>query len=234
MSTEVTTTITISVRELVEFVFKEGDLFGSTASILSMQEGIQVHKKLQVDAQEQDEKYLVEIPLKGLFQYESIRFQVTGRIDGLSIKNGVYFVEEIKSTIIPLDSISESSFPVHWAQAQCYAFMYAKENDLPKMNVILTYYQKETGAIRKFTKPFSVQALEKFFYDILANYAKWVFLDAKWKSIRNASIHNMSFPFNTYRKGQLELIESVQSATENGDVLFAQAPTGIGKTMGVL
>ena len=42
------------------------------------------------------------------------------------------------------------------------------------------------------------------------------------------------FPFPSLREGQRELIENVYTAVKNGERLFAEAPTGIGKTVSVL
>lgn len=44
----------------------------------------------------------------------------------------------------------------------------------------------------------------------------------------------LSFPFSELRPGQDEIISSVRSAIEDGEKLFIQAPTGMGKTAAVL
>jgi DNA excision repair protein ERCC-2 len=226
--------IPISIREFVESIFRQGDLCYTNSLQNVMQEGIQVHKNWQSIQKKQDGTYSSEIPLYYEYHHDDIVFQFTGRMDGLVVRENQYYVEEIKSTVLPLDSISEESFPTHWAQAKCYAFMYAHEKKFSKMNVIVTYYQKETGDIRQFTKAYLYETLHTFFHSLVQVYEKCVMQDLQWEWKRNASIEQLSFPFSSYRKGQEELIESVQDATSNGDVLFAQAPTGIGKTMAVL
>lgn len=226
--------VSISVRELVETVFLEGDLFTNKSFVKSMQEGIQIHKKVQTYQKENDDEYIAEYSLSYDCELNNIRFHLTGRIDGVTVKNGSHFIEEIKSTIIPLDQISEESFPIHWAQAKCYAYMYSVQKKLAKANVSLVYYQKETGEIRRFTQSFLLESLNKFFTETLDLYSKWASRETQWEIIRNESIEKMKFPFMEFRDGQLDLIESVQNSTQNGDVLFAQAPTGVGKTMAVL
>ena len=226
--------VSISVRELVETVFLEGDLFTNKSFVNAMQEGIQIHKKVQNDQKEADEKYIAEYSLSYDCELDNIKFHLTGRIDGITVKNGSHFIEEIKSTIIPLEQISEETFPVHWAQAKCYAYMYSVQKKLAKANVSLVYYQKETGEIRRFTQSFLIESLGKFFFETLELYSKWASRETQWEIIRNESIEKMKFPFMEYRDGQLDLIESIQNVTKNGEVLFAQAPTGIGKTMAAL
>jgi DNA excision repair protein ERCC-2 len=226
--------ISISIREFVESIFLQGDLFFAKSLQNVMQEGIQIHKNWQNIQQEQDENYSSEIPLFYEYKTNDFLFQFTGRMDGLIIRKNQYYVEEIKSTVLPLESISESTFPVHWAQAKCYAFMYAHEKQKAKMNVIVTYYQKETGETRQFQKSYTYQSLLTFFHSLVQQYEKSILQEYQWQIHRNESIEKLTFPFSSYRKGQQDLIDSVQGATQNGDVLFAQAPTGIGKTMAVL
>ena len=47
-------------------------------------------------------------------------------------------------------------------------------------------------------------------------------------------IENLSFPFDSYRQGQQELSTAVYETLETHGRLYAQAPTGIGKTISVL
>lgn len=52
--------------------------------------------------------------------------------------------------------------------------------------------------------------------------------------MRDTSIRTMQFPFGTYRLGQRELTIAVYKTIKQSQKLYAQAPTGIGKTMGTL
>ena len=61
-------------------------------------------------------------------------------------------IDEIKSTGGDLERISEDGYPVHWAQAMFYAYMYAKEHGEPLMRVQLTYVQTETEEERRFVR----------------------------------------------------------------------------------
>src|SRR5690606_6654658 len=51
---------------------------------------------------------------------------------------------------------------------------------------------------------------------------------------RKKLVKKLVFPFNKPRAGQMELIETLQNGMQEGQRLMIQAPTGLGKTIGVL
>lgn len=48
-------------------------------------------------------------------------------------------MEEIKTTRRPPARVSERDYPVHWAQAEIYAYILAENENLPEVTVRLTY-----------------------------------------------------------------------------------------------
>ncbi len=124
--------------------------------------------------------------------------------------------------------------PLHWAQAQCYAFMYAKEHKIKSVAVQIIYSQLDSRQTRAFEKSFTIPELKEFFERLALEYIAWAKVLKKWALTRDTSIKSLSFPFETYRAGQEELVETVWKTVNNGSMLFAQAPTGIGKTMATL
>jgi len=76
--------------------------------------------------------------------------------------------------------------------------------------------------------------LEEFFLGLVERYLTWACQLQEWSVQRDASIRTMQFPFGTYRPGQRELAVAVYQTIKQSQKLFAQAPTGIGKTMGTL
>jgi DNA excision repair protein ERCC-2 len=71
-------------------------------------------------------------------------FVIDGRCDGLLRKDDSILIDEIKSTAMELGLITEKLFPVHWAQAKCYAYMYAKTHGIDRIHIQLTYVHVET------------------------------------------------------------------------------------------
>jgi DNA excision repair protein ERCC-2 len=221
-------TVTISVRNLVEYVFLSGSIDVRLNAIDTMHEGTKAHQRVQLTYGEQDQK---EVYVKADIQVDDLLFVVDGRCDGLLGTDPILTIDEIKSTGGDLDRISEDGYPVHWAQAFFYAYMYAKEHEQTAMRVQLTYVQTKTEEERRFTREVTFIELEQYVYEITARYAPYVQQLRKHEQLRNESINGLAFPFETYRAGQRKLAGAVYKSIEEGVRLFAKAPTGIGKTI---
>jgi Rad3-related DNA helicase len=224
--------IKLSVRNLVEFIFRSGDLNSQFISNTRALEGTRAHQKIQ--KANAAAGYLPEVPLRYSHDYQDFTFLIEGRMDGIFTRDDRLVIDEIKSTTCPLDQIEEDFSETHWAQAKCYGFIYCTQNQLEEIDIQLTYYQLETESIKKFTKSFTKEALAIFFVDLLDRYLIWANLTADWQSRRNQSIKNLAFPYPSYRPGQRQLAVAVYKTIGEQKKLFAQAPTGIGKTISTL
>ncbi|SHK06971.1 ATP-dependent DNA helicase [Hespellia stercorisuis] len=221
--------IKISVRNLVEFILREGDIDNRIAGGTdkdAMQLGSKIHRKIQ---RRMGADYHAEVALKLLIPYDVFDIQVEGRADGIITGDTVDTIDEIKGVLKEL-ALIEKPVPVHLAQAKCYAYIYAKQNQKAEMKVQMTYCQMETEEIRQFVSQFTVGELEEWFLDVIHRYEKWARFQVEWKEKRNASIRQVEFPFS-YREGQRELVTSVYKTMLRRKKLFIQAPTGVGKTM---
>lgn len=223
--------IKISVRSLVEYVFRSGSIESGFRTSSSMAEGMKAHQKIQKTYKESDER---EVYVKTELQYKDLTYLIDGRCDGLLFSGDDVTVDEIKSTVKDLHLVSEDTYPVHWAQAKCYAYMYAKEHKLESMNVQLTYTHVETEETKRFRQTITFQELEKFVSDVIKRYAPYASLKKQHQKTRDTSIKNMGFPFETYRQGQRKLAGAVYKTMVDGKSLFAMAPTGIGKTISTI
>jgi len=159
---------------------------------------------------------------------------IHGRIDGVFAENGQTIIEEIKSTITDLEHLELDENGIHFAQAKTYAYIYSAREKLDSVTVQLTYAQLESAKTRSFTVTYDHQTLETFFEDTIEKYLERVKELSHWQEIRNQSIENLPFPFDSYRIGQKEFSDEVHEAIINGYNLFAQAPTGLGKTLAVM
>ncbi len=232
---------TISVRNLVEFILRSGDIDNTKAhtDADAMQEGTRIHKKIQKAG---GSAYKAEVPLKKVFVLErpetgdSVALTVEGRADGIMTgeesEGSLVTIDEIKSTYLSLDKITEP-IPVHEAQAKVYAAIYGVDEGLSSIVVQLTYCNIDTEEIKRFSKEYNVSDLTEWLDRILKEYSKWLFLEKDWVLLRNASIKGMQFPF-PYREGQRELVGSVYRSIARGKKLFIEAPTGVGKTISTL
>ena len=224
--------VKISVRELVEFILRSGDIDnrrGGWADKESLAKGTRIHKKIQ---RQMGAAYQAEVPLNCRFCYEDLDLLVEGRADGIEEKEDHVMVDEIKGVHRELRFVEEP-VPVHLAQARCYAAIYAEQNQLEQMEVQMTYCNMETEEIRRFSYMFDAQELKTWFQKLADTYYIWAHWHQEWKKVRNASMIGLEFPF-PYREGQRELVHGVYRTILREKQLFIQAPTGTGKTISTL
>ncbi len=197
--------VKISVRRLVEFILRAGDLDSGSQSLRDpsvMQEGSAIHKKIQ---KEGGASYRPEVSMKMDFAMDNdLTVTLEGRADGIiedihipvdeNDSGCFYTIDEIKGTYASLRRMEEPS-PVHMGQALCYAYMYAKSENLSKIGVQVTYVHMESGKIRRFTQERTFEQLHTWMMDVLEKYALWVRWALDWKARRNISIGGQNFPF---------------------------------------
>ena len=221
--------IRISVRNLVEFILREGDIDNRVSGSMekdAMLLGSKIHRRIQ---SRMGADYTAEVPLKLQVACDGFVLQIEGRADGIQKDDEKVLIDEIKGILRSLEHL-EAPVPVHLAQAKCYAYIYAVQNSLERIWVQMTYCQTETEEIRRFSQEFCMEDLEVWFQNLVKQYEKWAKFEIEWKKVRNTSIRQIEFPF-PYREGQRDLVASVYRTILRKKKLFIQAPTGVGKTM---
>ena len=232
MKTQEKEIIRISVRNLVEFILRSGNLDNRrsfAADKEAMLKGSKIHRKIQ---KQMKASYRAEVPLSWDQEYEEFIIRVEGRADGIIEEEEHTVIDEIKGVYRELMYLEEP-VEVHKAQAMCYAYMYGKTLKKQEIQVQMTYCQIETEEIKRFQETFTLSYLEKWFLDLLAEYYKWAEFQYSRRIKRRNSMEGMEFPY-PYREGQRELVTGVYHTITKGRQLFIQAPTGIGKTMAAL
>ncbi|MBC8081475.1 MAG: PD-(D/E)XK nuclease family protein, partial [Gorillibacterium sp.] len=224
--------VNVSARTLVEYVYLNGSIESGFRKATALQEGTKAHQKVQKQYQDGDGR---EVALKTELLYEGVLFKLEGRADGILFREGdIPTIDEIKSTSGDLSYIEDKTYPVHWAQAQCYAYMYAAKEELSQMRIQLTYYQVQTEEIKRFERVYSLETLTEFVWEMIRGYAPWAFALLRHKRERDHSIKGLRFPYDLYRSGQRALAGTVYKTHLDSKRLFAGAPTGMGKTMSTL
>lgn len=225
--------VRISVRNLVEFILKEGNIDSRHGARMADKEamlaGGRIHRKIQG---RMGSEYQAEVPLKYLVSREEYDLLIEGRADGIITDNDSVTIDEIKGVYRDV-SLLDAPMTVHLAQTKCYAGIYAKEQGLERVNVQMTYVNLETEEVRRFVEKYSAEELTVWMEGLIEKYLKWTDFEWEWKKQRNASIRGTEFPFE-YREGQRELAVSVYRTHSRKKRLFIQAPTGVGKTISVL
>ncbi len=223
--------IRISVRELVEFILRSGDIDNRhhASTDQAMQEGSRIHRMIQ---RRMGSEYQAEVSLRYTHLTENYRLVLEGRADGVIDRPEGITIDEIKGTYRDL-AYMKGPVPVHLAQAKCYAAMFLachEERRLPQIHVQMTYCHMETEELRYFTYTFTAQEIRDWFEALICSCQKWADYQFAWKKKRDASIRQLAFPF-PYREGQKELVTYVYQTIYHGRKLFLEAPTGVGKTI---
>lgn len=224
--------VRISVRNLVEFILRSGDLTsgsGTAADREAMLKGSRFHRKIQ---RQMGRSYQSEVPLKKENEYEDLLLCVEGRADGIFTEDEKVCIDEIKGVYRNLDNMEEP-VGVHRAQALCYGWIYMETHGLEKIDIQMTYGQLDTENIRRFRETLTREELENWYQELIDSYHKWISYQIAWRKKRNASMENLEFPFS-YRKGQREMVAGIYHAISKEEQIFIQAPTGIGKTMSAI
>lgn len=220
--------IRISVRGLVEFILRHGDIDNrhQVSPDNAMQEGGRIHRMIQ---KRMGAEYQPEVPLKYTLYTRGYTLIVEGRADGILNHDGQVTVDEIKGTYRDVSRM-RAPMPLHVAQAKCYAYMYALKVELQQISVRMTYCNMETEDLRYFYEDYTFDELTEWFEALIAEYRRWADYTWRWRGIRQSSIEGLSFPF-PYRDGQKELVTNVYKTIYHKRKLFLEAPTGVGKTI---
>ena len=220
--------IRISVRSLVEFILRSGDIDNrrTSAPENAMQEGSRIHRMIQ---RRMGPEYQAEVGLR--FAYDTGEYQilVEGRADGIITQEAGVTIDEIKSTFHDLKKVKKP-VDVHLAQAKCYAAIYAIQNGFFHIRVRMTYCQVETEELKYFHFDYTRQELQEWFDGLMEQYRRWADFSFRWQKERQESIRQLAFPF-PYREGQKELVTYVYRTIYHRRKLFIEAPTGVGKTI---
>ena len=227
--------INISVRNLVEFLLREGDIDdrrGSVDPFEAMQAGSRIHRKIQSSM---GPFYSAEVPLKFQIEYDDYILGIEGRADGLVLdrdEDGVVVaatVDEIKGMYMDVMTF-EKPVLVHEAQAKCYAYIVANEYQLETVEVQMTYVSLETEEVKYFNQIYTYEEIEEWVLTIIGIFKKWSDFQYYHKQELLESAKDLQFPFE-YRDGQRKLVGDVYRSIFRQKILFMQAPTGTGKTI---
>ncbi|MBQ7821835.1 MAG: ATP-dependent DNA helicase [Clostridia bacterium] len=222
--------ISISVRELCEKMLPSGNI-DMRRDAFRVIESIRLHSILQKRG---GDVYAPEVGLKKLFDIENESIMLTGRADGIIQTEDGYFIDEIKCVNVPVAQIERDTCPTHLAQAMCYGYMFASDKGLDNITVRLTYCDISTEETVKFDYFYETDDLCVFVENMLTEYIGIEHERLKRRKSFQKSAKRLAFPYEDYRDGQRSFCEYALEAICTKKKLFAEAPTGIGKTMSAL
>ncbi len=229
--------IRIAVRALAEAIHRKGGLAGPAYGGVSSADGIRLHQRFFNLLSERHEAALVqsEVALSSTFGIEDWTFLINGRCDALLELPDDPWIIEAKSFTGPREQLPEKGEPVHWAQANLYAWLYmAKKPKLQSIVVGLAYIGLETDDLVEMQRRISRAEAEAFFRKTCMAYSEFSINQLQSLRFRENSGLICRFPYSGLRTGQKRFMQEVIGAARQKSSAFIQAPTGTGKTMAAL
>ncbi len=215
----------VAVRALCEFTAKAGDLDLRFTPSPTAQQGIAGHRTV---ASRRSAGYQAELSLEGEFGALTVR----GRADGYDPAANV--LEEVKTYRGDFTAIPANHRHLHWAQARVYGWLLCQSLQLPEVNLALVYFDIVSEQETRLQETWSAARLQAFFNQQCTLFLTWADQEMAHRQARDAAARTLAFPHAQFRTGQRALAEAVYKTASGGRCLMAQAPTGIGKTIGTL
>ncbi len=233
---EATRTLETSVRELTEgegfarIGFERGEGWNRLGL------GAELHTRVLRDRCQRNPAYRSEVFVQARWPIDDWTAVVTGRLDGcLEKTGGGWLIEEFKSTYVPTAEIRRVGgvFDRHQRQLLIYCHLWTRLGHSP-VSGALVYVDLASGAETPITVEYDPEQSERELRRRLQRAL------AVWKAeslIRAAKARvaaAMPFPHREPRPGQKLMLDAVRDATQAGEHLIAEAPTGSGKTAAAL
>ncbi|MDO5300193.1 MAG: helicase C-terminal domain-containing protein [Clostridia bacterium] len=222
--------VRMSVRAVVETTLHESDLSPAASAARRMREGSLAHRARQSTGREADGTYCAEVALSTDYEGEALLLHVVGRADAVFTRaDGVRVIEEIKLGVQDAPLI-----PAHRAQAAMYGHMLCAREELGGACLRVLYVDTEGRALAQYEEERTAAELLAEFCALCEPAARWEERKLARRQARDESLTSLPFPFDGYRAGQRRFAGNVYIALRERRRLFAQAPTGIGKTVAAL
>ena len=219
-----------SVRQVVETTYHDSDLSPAAGAAKRMREGAAAHRARQKEGARHETAYQAEQVLSADYEADTLILHVSGRADGLFTReDGVTVVEEIK-----LGVKDNPLIPAHRAQAAIYGHMLCARDGLSGVRLRVLYVDEQGEGVACYEEDAEEQTLQETFRTLCAAVCIWEEKMLTRRRVRDVSLDALPFPYDSYRAGQRRFAAGVYVAIRDRKRLFAQAPTGIGKTMAAL
>ena len=191
--------------------------------------GAEIHRRLQAAV---ERGFETEVSLTNLTEHNGVRYEVSGRADCVFLRGDTGVVEEIKS----VNSVAFSGDPtgIHEAQAMCYAHFLCERHGLRSIEIRLTMARVSDCKTRTFVRVCSADEVKDRYLHLLdriSDRARWL---CERSEIRLPTLRSVPFPYAAVRESQDVLVRECYRDIKAGKRLFAQAPTGTGKTASTL
>ncbi len=222
----------VSVKTLAEFVHRRGDLYPQLGGRVTGEEGIACQRRVQ---QGRGAGYEREVAVRFESCSSAVPMVVSGRVDGMDLSTSPPLVEEIKTTRAPAAEAESKVGSAHWAQARLYAALLSSAHpEVAQWTIRLLYCHPDTGEAVPFEETKDRDQLKDYLEATLSRYGRWLAAQLGYRTDRDRWLQARPFPYGSFRPHQRALAGRVYRAFTDAEHLLLEAPTGSGKTMGVL
>lgn len=228
--------VTIPLTDFALPVPRTGSIEAHSGYGRASAEGREIHARVQRKRAKADPLYQPEAPVSSLFERDGYGFRIDGRMDGI-FRSDPPKIEEIKSSFNVRELLSRlADSPMdhpYCLQLLSYGYFYWREH---KVIPALSFHLVSSR---------SGESLDLDLELDRARYESWLELrlgelavEARQAEKRAARRRKVAagfvFPFPVPRPGQVELMQEIEQGMAEGRPMLIQAPTGLGKTAGVL
>ena len=223
------TELTVAVRDLAAFCHRSGDIDHRFSPSPTGLQGVQGHQAVY---RRRPDSYRSEYPVEYRHGNGDVPLTLRGRADGYDPVAGV--VEEIKTCRVQASAIPEAVTRLHLAQARLYAAIIALREELPGLEVRLTWFNIDTSEETSLAQAWTRQELTDFLEESLQRFSSWLQTLAALRAERDRTLAALAFPHGEFRPGQREIAEMAYKCIDQAGQLLVEAPTGSGKTAAIL
>ena len=177
-------------------------------------------------------------PLRQLYnvhnttQINGTYYTVSSAIDRAYKSNDMGYVD----LFVERRFMDEGAIPTNYdiALLKMNAYFYASKYSLSRVNMRIVFCFKESKKIKIIEDNYTYDALRKEYLVLLEKVDFFGKLMLQRKNEILPKAKKVPFPYTEVRDGQEKMIKAIYRGIAKGKNVFAQAPTGIGKTMSSL
>ena len=223
----------VSVGHLADFVHRGGDIGPRSTPRVAAIEGLRRQQRAQAGA---GARYRAEVFFRHQWFDDDVELTVAGRADGIEEGDAHVRIEEMKTHRGDGLVVHAREGRAHDAQLRLYGGLWAllHPHDAREISLELAYLDADSEEAVRVPIETDRGALIEFFEETCRAYARWLRAEGLRLASRDAFLSELEFPAPAFRPGQRALARRVWRTLSDGGALFAEAPTGIGKTLGVL
>jgi len=225
--------LSISVGELADSV-RTGDLHPDSELRVSAMEGIRTHQKVQNDRRP---PYVAEQSIKARCRTELGIVEIRGRMDGwIPAAGGIPpWIEEIKTSRRQGSAPDPSLISIHAAQLKLYAWMTALAGGCEHINAQLTFIHPDSLSASPVRFEWHIDELAQFAMRQLRAFVDRAMREEARRGQRDRRLSTLAYPMAAFRPGQRALASVAYKAIVDAThQTWLEAPTGLGKTIGIL